>query len=143
MRSSSLCVVVPYLRARVRVRPGDLGLGHEPWPFGHVAEENAGSRGEVVVEPDADAARLAQLVLEAADLIQEDERGVADLLDDLRGCGLAGGQAQLCQPGRASAPPGALFMSAHAVTLSGGHDIRAHPAAGCGLRRVAATRSGG
>ena len=91
MRSSSLCVVVPYLRSRVPVRPGGLGLGHEPWPFGHVAEEDAGSRGEVVVEPDADAARLAQFVLEALDLTQEVERSMADLLDDVRWRGVVGG----------------------------------------------------
>ena len=41
----------------------------------------------------------AQLVLEALDLIQEVEHSMADLLDDLRGCGLVGGQAQLRQPG--------------------------------------------
>lgn len=143
MRSSSLCVVVPHLRGRVPVRPGDLGLDHEPRPLGHVAEEDAGTRGEVVVKPDTYPARLSELVLKALDLTQQVEQGITDLLEGLRGCGLVLAQAELCQPGRASTPPGALFKGAHAVRVPGGHDIRAHPAAGCGLGRVAATRSAG
>ncbi|KQP64393.1 hypothetical protein ASF47_10480 [Nocardioides sp. Leaf285] len=79
----------------------------------------------MVVEPDADAARLAQLVLEALDLIQEVEHSMADLFNGLRGGGLVGGKAQLRQPGRTSAPVGALFRGAHAVRVAGRHDIRA------------------